>query len=74
MLKKFTEFINEENQQYSFGDIQPGTIVRYDGSPYYVVVADGFTLELSKIPDSLPGDKGNFFVNAVMFSERGFVS
>jgi hypothetical protein len=74
MIKRFEEFINEDNQQYSLGDIPPGTIVRYDGSPYYVVSSDDFTLELSKKQDSLPGDGGNFFVNAVMFSERGFIS
>jgi hypothetical protein len=74
MIKRFVEFIKENKQQNSLGDIAPGTVVRYDGSPYYVVASDDFTLELSKNADSLPGERKNFFVNAVMFSERVFVS
>jgi hypothetical protein len=74
MIKGFKDFINEEKRQHTLADIPPGSKVKYDGSTYYVISSDDFTLELSKSPDSLAGDKGNFFVNAVMFSEKGFVS
>jgi hypothetical protein len=74
MIKNFRSFINEANQQYTLGDIKPGSVVRYDGSPYYVITSDDFVLELSKYPDSEPGSRKNLFVNAVMFRERGLIS
>lgn len=74
MIKKFKHFLNEEQERSGLSSIRPGSIVRYDGTAYYVIYSDDFILELSKDPDAIPGDRNNLLVNAAMFSEKGFIS
>jgi len=72
-LKRFGNFLNESKGVSSLSEITPGSLVHYDGSPYYVIVSDDYTVELSKNPEALSGDRGNFLVNASMFMDRGFI-
>lgn len=72
-LKRFGNFLNESRGITSLSQLTPGTLVHYDGSPYYVISSDDYILELSKDPESLKGDKGNFLVNFNMFLEKGFI-
>lgn len=77
-IKRFYPFLNEMKKEYgddfSLRDIDPGKIVTYSGTRYYVIKSNEVVLELSKDKDSKEGDKENILVNRAMFKQNGAIS